>query len=130
MTLPEVLVSAVILGISSHASLQGWSATTARAVSAEQRQQQLQQLDQQVLAAGRLLSRLSLDSEDCRFPSHAVAQLTAAMPISAPLQQGFELDSSAQGIWLELERPGQPQPLQRRVRFTPAGLGLCGEIDR
>ena len=61
--------------------------------------------------------------------SHAVAQLTAAMPISAPLQQGFELDSSAQGIWLELERPGQPQPLQRRVLFTPAGLVFV-EVDR
>ena len=130
MTLPEVLVSVVILGISSHASLQGWSATTARAVSSEQRQQQLRELDQQVLAAGRLLSRLPLDSEDCRFTSNAVAQLTAALPISAPLQQGFELDASAQGIWLELERPGQPQPLQRRVLFTPAGLGLCGETDR
>ena len=130
MTLPEVLVSAVILGISSHTSLQGWSATTARAASAEQRQQQLQQLDQQVLAAGRLLSRLPLNSEDCRFASNAVLQLTAALPISAPLQQGFELDASAQGIWLELERPGPPQPLQRRVLFTPAGLGLCGETDR
>ena len=130
MTLPEVLVSVVILGISSHASLQGWSATTARAVSSEQRQQQLRELDQQVLAAGRLLSRLPLDSEDCRFTSNAVAQLTAALPTSAPLQQRFELDLSAQGIWLELERPGQPQPLQRRVLFTPAGLGLCGETDR
>ena len=129
MTLPEVLVSAVILGISSHTSLQGWSATTARAVSAEQRQQQLQQLDQQVLAAGRLLSRLPLDSEDCRFTSNAVAQLTAALPTSAPLQQRFELDASAQGIWLELERPGQPQSLQRRVLLTPAGLGLCGETE-
>ena len=130
MTLPEVLVSAVILGISSHTSLQGWSATTARAVSAEHRQQQLQQLDQQVLAAGRLLSRLPLDSEGCRFTSNAVAQLTAALSESAPLQQGFELDASAQGIWLELERPGQPQSLHRRVLFTPAGLGLCGEIDQ
>ena len=129
MTLPEVLVSAVILGISSHTSLQGWSATTARAVSAEQRQQQLQQVDQQVLAAGRLLSRLPLDSEDCRFTSNAVVQLTAALPATAPLQQGLELDSSAQGIWLKLAYPDQFRPLQRRRLFTPAGLGLCAEAD-
>ena len=28
MTLPEVIVSALILGISSQASLQGWASTT------------------------------------------------------------------------------------------------------
>ena len=129
MTLPEVIVSALILGISSHTSLQGWSATTARAVSAEKRQQQLQQLDQQVLAAGRLLSRLPLDSEGCRFTSNAVAQLTAALPATAPLQQDFEPDASAQGIWLKLAYPDQSRPLQRRRLFTPAGLGLCAEAD-
>ena len=98
-------------------------------MSAEQRQQQLQQLDQQVLAAGRLLSRLPLDSEDCRFTSNAVAQLTAALPTSAPLQQRFEPDASAQGIWLGLAYPDQSRLLQRRRLFTPAGLGLCAEAD-
>ena len=129
MTLPEVIVSALILGISSHTSLQGWSATSARTALAEQRQQPLQRLDQQVLAAERLLSRQPVDPAVCRFAASAVSQVAAALPISAPMQQHFEPDASAQGIWLELAYPDQSRPLQRRRLFTPAGLGLCAEAD-
>ena len=49
MTLPEVIVSALILCISSQVSLDGWASTIARAARSEQRQQQIQQLEQQVL---------------------------------------------------------------------------------
>ena len=129
MTLPEVLVSVVILGISSHASLQCWSATTSNTVRSEQRQQQLQQLDQQVLAVGRLLVRLPADPEVCRFTDEGLDQLAAALPVHAPLQQRLERAPAQQGVWLELTLPDQPLSLQRRVLFTPAGLGLCVETD-
>ena len=55
MTLPDVIISALVLGISTQVTLQGWICTTARAARSEQRQQQLQLFDQQVLSAGRLL---------------------------------------------------------------------------
>jgi len=46
MTFPEVIISALILGISSQVTPQGWINTTTRAARSEQRQQQLQLIDQ------------------------------------------------------------------------------------
>ena len=125
MNLPEVIVSALILGISSQVSLDGWASTTARAVRSEQRQQQLQQLDQQMLSAERLLSRFTVDPEDCRFVGDVVSDLQERLPVTAPLDQRFEPASSHQGIWLVLQLKDETSVLERRVLFTPAGLGLC-----
>ena len=125
MTLPEVIVSALILGISSQASLHGWASTTARVARSEQRHQHLQQLDQQVLSAERLLFRFPVNPEDCRFVGEAVSDLQERLPATAPLEQRFELSSSDQGIWLVLQLSDETFVLERRVLFTPAGLGLC-----
>ena len=125
MTLPEVIVSALILGISSQASLQGWTSTTARAARSEQRQQQLQQLDQQVLSAERLLSRFPLDPDDCRFVGDVASHLQERLPVAPPLHQRLESLSNEQGIWLVLQLMDETSVLERRVLFTSAGLGLC-----
>ena len=125
MTLPEVIVSALILCISSQASLQGWASTTARAARSEQRQQQLQQLDQQVLSAERLLARYSVDPNHCRFSGDVATHLQALLPVAAPLHQRLESLSNDQGIWLVLQLINETSVLKRRVLFTPAGLGLC-----
>ena len=125
MTLPEVIVSALILGISSQVSLQGWASTTARAARSEQRQQHLQQLDQQVLSAERLLARASVDPDHCRFSRDVSSHLQARLPVTASLEQRFEPASSHQGIWLVLQLKDETSALERRVLFTPAGLGLC-----
>ena len=125
MTLPEVIVSALILGISSQASLQGWASITARAARSELRQQHLQQLDQQVLSAERLLFRFPVNPEDCRFVDDVASDLQERLPAAAPLEQRFELSSSEQGIWLVLQLVEETSVLKRRVLFTPAGLGLC-----
>ena len=129
MTLPEVIVSALILGISSQASLQGWTSTTARAARSEQRQQQLQQLDQQVLSAERLLSRSSVDPDQCRFSGDVASHLQVRLPVAAPLEQRLESSSNEQGIWLLLQLSDETSVLKRRVLFTPAGLGLCKQAD-
>ena len=129
MTLPEVIVSALILGISSQVSLDGWASTTARAARSELRQQHLQQLDQQVLAAHRLLSRASVDPDHCRFSRDVSSHLLARLPVTAPLEQWFESSSTGQGIWLELQLINETSVLKRRVLFTPAGLGLCKQAD-
>ena len=125
MTLPEVIVSALILGISSQVSLDGWASTTARAARSEQRQQQLHQLDQQVLSAERLLSRFPVDPNHCRFSEDVVPDLQERLPATAPLEQRFELPSSEHGVWLVLQLIDKSSVLERRVLFTPAGLGLC-----
>ena len=125
MTLAEVIVSALILGISSQASLQGWASTTARAARSEQRQQHLQQLDQQVLAAERLLSRFPVDPDHCRFVGDVASDLQERLPVATPLEQWFEPLSAEQGIWLVLQLSDETSVLERRVLFTPAGLGLC-----
>ena len=125
MTLPEVIVSALILGISSQASLQGWANTTARAVRSELLQQHLQQLDQQVLSAERLLSSALVDPDRCRFVGDVVSELQERLPVAAPLDQRLESSSNEQGIWLLLQLSDETSVLKRRVLFTPAGLGLC-----
>ena len=129
MTLPEVIVSALILGISSQVSLQGWTSTMARAARSEQRQQHLQQLNQQVLAAERLLVRASVDPDGCRFVGDVATHLQERLPVAVPLDQWFESSSTGQGIWLVLQLVEETSVLQRRVLFTPAGLGLCKQAD-
>ena len=129
MTLPEVFVSALILGISSQASLHGWASTTARAARSELLQQHLQQLDQQVISAHRLLSRFPVNSEQCRFSEDVISDLQERLPVTAPLEQRFELSFSEQGIWLLLQLSNERSVLERRVLFTPAGLGLCKQSD-
>ena len=53
MTLTEVVVSAVILGISSQVSLQGWSRTSQAASISARREQQVHLLEQRLLASRR-----------------------------------------------------------------------------
>ena len=129
MTLPEVIVSALILGISSQVSLDGWASTTARAARSEQRQQQLQKLDQQVLSAERLLSHAAVDPDHCRFVGDVVSDLQERLPVAAPLEQRLESSSNEQGIWLLLQLSDETSVLKRRVLFTPAGLGLCKQAN-
>ena len=125
MTLPEVIVSALILGISSQVSLDGWASTTARAARSEQRQQHLQQLDQQVLSAERLFFHAAVDHDHCRFVGDVASHLQPRLPVKAPLQLRLEPSSNQQGIWLVLQLIDKSSVLERRVLFTPAGLGLC-----
>ena len=129
MTLPEVIVSALILGISSQVSLDGWASTTARAARSEQRHQHIQQLEQQVLSAERLLARSSVDPDHCRFVGDVVTHLQERLPVAVPLEQWFESSSTGQGIWLVLQLGEETLVLKRRVLFTPAGLGLCKQAD-
>ena len=129
MTLAEVIVSALILGISSQASLQGWASTTARAARSEQRQQHLQQLDQQVLSAERLLSRYPVNPSHCRFQRDVASHLQGRLPVKAPLEQRLESASNEERLWLVLKLIDETSVLKRRVLFTPAGLGLCKQAD-
>ena len=66
MTLTEVVVSAVILGISSQVSLQGWSRTSQAAATAARTDQQVRLLEQRLLASRRVLTSATVADADRR----------------------------------------------------------------
>ena len=127
MTLTEVMVSAVILGISSQVSLQGWSRSTGSAQRAAALDQQLQGLEQRLLASRRVLATAPVTDGHCRFNPDAVSRRLASLPRHGPLTQLLEVAPPFDGLWLTLSLPasGGERPLQRRQWLTPAGLGLC-----
>ena len=127
MTLTEVMVSAVILGISSQVSLQGWSRSTGSAQRAAELDQQLQRLEQRLLASRRVLAMAPVTDGHCRFNPDAVSRRLDQLPRHGALTQHLEFAPQFDGLWLTLGLPASvdDQPLQRRQWFTPAGLGLC-----
>ena len=127
MTLTEVMVSAAILGISSQVSLQGWSRTTGSAQRAGELDQQLQGLEQRLLASRRVLAMAPVTDGHCRFNPDAVSRRLDQLPRHGALTQHLEFAPQFDGLWLTLGLPASvdDQPLQRRQWFTPAGLGLC-----
>ena len=127
MTLTEVIVSAVILGISSQVSLQGWSRSTGSAQRAAELDQQLQRLEQRLLASRRVLAMAPVIDGHCRFNPDAVSRRLDQLPRTGALTQHLEFAPQFDGVWLTLSLPASvgDQPLQRRQWLTPAGLGLC-----
>ena len=126
MTFSEVLVSAVILAISTQTSLQSWSRITATTQRQTALEQALQQADQQLLAARRLLRRSP--AAGCALSSEHLDQQLAPLLLQAPgLQRSWQRDPLAGGLWLRVAvEVGTDQPrLQRRLLVTAAGLGLC-----
>ena len=135
MTLSEVLVAALILGISSQASLQGWSRSLQSERQGLSLQDNLHRLDRRVLATQRVLAMapptelLQLDGS-CRFAFEQLKHtLAAALPAETSLQQSWQRDGQGHGVWLQLSIPADhgTDALERRLLFTPAGLGLCAE---
>ena len=93
MTLTEVVVSAVILGISSQVSLQGWSRTSQAAASSARTDQQVRLLEQRLLASRRALARAPIADDDCRWNHKAVAVLLENLPENADLETSWSFDS-------------------------------------
>ena len=127
MTLTEVVVSAVILGISSQASLQGWSRTSQAAAASSRTDQQLRLLEQRLLASRRALTSAPVAAADCRWHREAVAGVLEGLPKDAHLDTSWRLEPSADGLWLavELKDSDAAIPFKRGQLVTPAGLGHC-----
>ena len=132
MTLSEVVVASLVVGISSQISLQGWSASTRAVDAGERLQTALLRSDQRLLATRRLLrladpTKLLADGS-CRLDPGAVpAVIAPALPRDPQIQEQWVAEATGAGLWLELSLPspdGVPS-LQRRQLFTAAGLGLC-----
>ena len=127
MTLTEVVVSALILGISSQASLQGWSRNSQAAASSARTDRQVRLLEQRLLASRRALARALVADVDCRWEPEAVVGVLANLPENAELETSWRLEPSADGLWLAVELTDSDAaiPFKRSQLFTPAGLGHC-----
>ena len=129
MTLTEVVVSAVILGISTQVGLQGWASTAKASASAVLIDQQHQRLEQRLLASRRLLQASDLVDAACRFDVDAVDWVLAAMPADPAVLESWVWDplEPATRLWLTLQlaEADGDLPHERHLLFTPAGLGHC-----
>ena len=127
MTLMEVVVSAVILGISSQVSLQGWSRTSQAAATSARTDQQLRLLEQRLLASRRGMARAPVADADCRWDPEAVRGVLESLPKNAELETSWRFEPSVDGLWLVVELTASEAsiPFNRSQLFTPAGLGHC-----
>ena len=127
MTLAEVVVSAVILGISSQVSLQGWSRTSQATATSDRTDQQVRLLDQRLLATRRALASAPVADVDCRWEPEAVVGVLEGLPENADIESSWRFEPSADGLWLavELTDADASIPFKRSQLFTPAGLGHC-----
>ncbi len=127
MTLTEVVVSALILGISSQVSLQGWSRTSQAAATSARTDQQVRLLEQRLLASRRVLSSAPIADQACRWDREAVVGVLEGLPEDADLWSSWRFDASGDGLWLDVELtdPDAGIPFKRSQLFTPAGLGHC-----
>ena len=127
MTLTEVVVSAVILGISSQVSLQGWSRTSQAAATSARTDQQVRLLEQRLLASRRALASAAVADVDCRWEPEAVRGVLEGLPENADLETSWRFEPSTDGLWLvvELADADASIPFKRSQLVTPAGLGHC-----
>ena len=127
MTLTEVVVSAVILGISSQVSLQGWSRTSQAAATSARTDQQVRLLEQRLLASRRGLASAHVSDVDCRWDPEAVRGVLEGLPKNAELETSWRFEPSADALWLAVELMDSQVAIlfKRSQLFTPAGLGHC-----
>ena len=127
MTLTEVVVSAVILGISSQVSLQGWSRTSQAAATSARTDQQVQLLEQRLLASRRALARAPVADANFRWEAEAVVGVLEGLPDDDHLSSSWSFEPSAGGLWLSVELTDSQVaiPFKRSQLMTPAGLGHC-----
>ena len=127
MTLTEVVVSALILGISSQVSLQGWSRTSQAAATSDRTDQQVRLLEQWLLASRRALASAPVADVECRWEPEAVVGVLEGVPKETDLEASWQFQPSGDGLWLTVALPAAETepPIQRSQLFTPAGLGHC-----
>jgi type II secretory pathway pseudopilin PulG len=130
MTLTEVVVSALILGISSQVSLQGWSRTSQAASTSARTDQQVRLLEQQLLATRRALARATVAADDCRWEPEAVVGVLEGLSKETDLEASWQFQPAGDGLWLVVElmglsAPDAAIPFKRSQLMTPAGLGHC-----
>lgn len=121
MTLPELLVSSVILASSSCAALHVWTQSTTASLQGQRQEEASERLHAQLLAAQRQLH--THIAQQCPTSPEQIGQVLEALPLSADLERGLQTDGSTDGVWLAVRQPSSG--VERRRLFTIAGLGGC-----
>ncbi len=135
MSLPEVLISSILLASSSSAALGVWSQATTTWQQSRTLQQTADQLELLQLASHRWLSlhgaerNLVISGLDpCQLDATAVAvALDDAVPLPQGMTRQWVVDADQLGVWQELSAlnaDGEVQ-MQRRQLVSPASYGLC-----
>ena len=135
MSLPELLISALLLASSSGAALGVWSQATATWQQSRAMQQTADQLELLQLASHRWLqghgaerNLLTSGSGLCLLDAQALAvALDQGVPLTKGMTRQWVADPEQLGVWQELSAlNGDGQVLlQRRQLFSPAAYGLC-----
>jgi len=135
MSLPEVLISSLLLASSSSAALGVWSQATATLQQSNSLQQQGDVLQLMQLASHRWLIRhgaehdlLRSGSAGCSLNPEAVASaLNQFVPLPDGVKRQSVDDPQQLGVWLELSVvnvDGQ-EALLRRQLVSPVAYGFC-----
>ena len=135
MSLPEVLISSLLLASSSSAALGVWSQATATWQQSSTLQQNADQLELLQLASHRWLQgheaerNLSISGSGlCLLDARALAvALDQAVPLPQGITRQWVVDSDQLGVWQELSALNADDVvlLQRRQLVSPAAYGLC-----
>ncbi|AII50037.1 hypothetical protein KR52_12970 [Synechococcus sp. KORDI-52] len=127
MTLSEVVVSAVILGVSSQVSLQGWSRVSHAVATADDFEHKHLLVEQRLLITCRRLATSSLVDPLCRWNREAVVNVVTDLPADPQLSLSWTFEPALDGLWFAVRAADHSasQLLMRSQLFTPAGLGHC-----
>ena len=135
MSLPEVLISSLLLASSSSAALGVWSQATTTWQQSSTLQQTADQLELLQLASHRWLqghgaerNLLISGSDQCLLDARSLAvALDQAVPLPKGMTRHWVVDSDQLGVWQELSALNVDGEvlLQRRQLVSPAAYGLC-----
>ena len=135
MSLPELLISSLLLASSSSAALGVWSQATTTWQQSSTLQQTADQLELLQLASHRWLQRhgaegnlLTSGSGPCLLDAQALAvALDQAVPLPKGMTRQWVVDSDQLGVWQELSalNVNGEVLMRRRQLLSPAAYGLC-----
>ena len=135
MSLPEVLISSLLLASSSSAALGVWSQATAVWQQSSTLQQTADQLELLQLASHRWLqghgaerNLLIPGSDPCLLDARSLAlALDQGVPLPKGITRHWVVDSDQLGVWQELSALNVEGEvlMQRRQLVSPAAYGLC-----
>ena len=135
MSLVEVMVSSVLVGISSTAALGVWNQAAALVHDTASMERKADDLEMLRLASHRWLAQRAAEKGQlmtamapCRWDAVAVAAAAdAALPLPEGITRQWTQDSQLRGLWQELALVDDDGSvlIRRRQLLSPAAFGLC-----
>ena len=135
MSLVEVVVSSVLVGISSTAALGVWNQAAALVHDTASMERKADDLEMLRLGSHRWLAQRAAEKgqlmtamDPCRWDAVAVAAAAdAALPLPKGITREWTQDSQLRGLWQELALVDDDGSvlIRRRQLLSPAAFGLC-----